>query len=172
MPWLGLAAVVYAVVQLAVVVPHTAHALGWDESVYVSQVDPRSPAAYFSARARAASARSSPRGGPDARDPGAAAVSGRPLGRRALRRVPRLAPVFGEGTVALAALLFSGLWITQVSGPAVMPNLWVALGALAAVGWFLRAPASRAPTGGWPPWSRASRSYGPRTGRGWRCRCC
>ncbi|GDY40607.1 hypothetical protein SANT12839_014890 [Streptomyces antimycoticus] len=48
-PWLGLVAIGYAVVQLAMVIPHTGHALGWDESVYVSQVDPRTPPAYFSA---------------------------------------------------------------------------------------------------------------------------
>ncbi|MET7937361.1 pyridoxamine 5'-phosphate oxidase family protein [Streptomyces sp. NPDC005322] len=143
-PWLGLVALGYAVVQLAVVIPHTGHALGWDESVYVSQVDPRTPPAYFSApRSRGISLLVAPI---------VAATSSIPVLRvllmvlsagalyAAFRVWNRLLP---RATVALAALLFSGLWITQISGPAVMPNLWVALGAVAAVGWFLRVPDER-----------------------------
>ncbi|GAA3037859.1 hypothetical protein GCM10020000_14850 [Streptomyces olivoverticillatus] len=48
-------------------------------------------------------------------------------------------PLLGRGCTALAALLFGGLWITVLSGPEVMPNLWVALTSVAVVGWFLRA---------------------------------
>ncbi|CAM5722033.1 Pyridoxamine 5'-phosphate oxidase putative domain-containing protein OS=Streptomyces antimycoticus OX=68175 GN=SSPO_085620 PE=4 SV=1 [Streptomyces antimycoticus] len=140
-PWLGLVAIGYAVVQLAMVIPHTGHALGWDESVYVSQVDPRTPPAYFSApRSRGVSLLVAPV---------VAATDSIPALRLLLMLVSagalygafrvwtRLLP---PAQVALAALLFSGLWITQISGPAVMPNLWVAIGAVAAVGWFLRAP--------------------------------
>ncbi|MGW7614952.1 pyridoxamine 5'-phosphate oxidase family protein [Streptomyces antimycoticus] len=140
-PWLGLVAIGYAVVQLAMVIPHTGHALGWDESVYVSQVDPRTPPAYFSApRSRGVSLLVAPV---------VAATDSIPALRILLMLVSagalygafrvwtRLLP---PAQVALAALLFSGLWITQISGPAVMPNLWVAIGAVAAVGWFLRAP--------------------------------
>lgn len=140
-PWLGLVALGYAVVQLALVIPHTGHALGWDESVYVSQVDPRTPPAYFSApRSRGVSLLVAPL---------VAATDSIPALRILLMLVSagalygafrvwtRLLP---PAQVALAALLFSGLWITQISGPAVMPNLWVAIGAVAAVGWFLRAP--------------------------------
>ncbi|MFI0822634.1 pyridoxamine 5'-phosphate oxidase family protein [Streptomyces sp. NPDC021098] len=143
-PWLAVVAVGYAAVQLAVVVPHVGHALGWDESVYVSQVDPRTPAAYFSApRSRGISMLVSPV---------VAATSSITVLRvlltvlsagalyAAFRVWNRLLP---RGPVALAALLFAGLWITTISGPAVMPNLWVALGAVAAVGWFLRLPAER-----------------------------
>jgi hypothetical protein len=38
----------------------------------------------------------------------------------------------------LAALLFGTTWFTLFFGPQVMPNLWVALTAVAAVGFFLR----------------------------------
>ncbi|WP_186318945.1 hypothetical protein [Streptomyces sp. SAJ15] len=140
-PWLAVVAVGYALVQLALVVPRTGHALGWDESVYVSQVDPRTPAAFFSApRSRGISFLVAP----------VLAVTSSPLALRlflmllstlalyAAFRVWR--PLLGRTVTALAALLFAGLWITQVSGSAAMPNLWVALGAVAAVGWFLRVP--------------------------------
>ena len=143
-PWLAVVAVGYAAVQLAVVVPHVGHALGWDESVYVSQVDPRTPSAYFSApRSRGISMLVSPV---------VAATSSITVLRvlltvlsagalyAAFRVWNRLLP---RGPVALGALLFAGLWITTISGPAVMPNLWVALGAVAAVGWFLRLPTER-----------------------------
>ncbi|QKV91385.1 pyridoxamine 5'-phosphate oxidase family protein [Streptomyces sp. NA02950] len=143
-PWLGLVALAYAVVQLAVVIPHTGHALGWDESVYVSQVDPRNPAAFFSApRSRGISLLVAPI---------VAATSSIPVLRVLLTVLSALAlytsfrvwtRLLPRTTVALAALLFSGLWITMISGPAVMPNLWVALGAVATVGWFLRVPADR-----------------------------
>ncbi|MBL1096778.1 pyridoxamine 5'-phosphate oxidase family protein [Streptomyces coffeae] len=143
-PWLGLVALGYAVAQLAVVIPHTGHALGWDESVYVSQVDPRNPPAFFSApRSRGISLLVSPI---------VAATSSIPVLRALLTVLSALAlyasfrvwtRLLPRTTVALAALLFSGLWITMISGPAVMPNLWVALGAVAAVGWFLRVPADR-----------------------------
>ncbi|WP_432251559.1 pyridoxamine 5'-phosphate oxidase family protein [Streptomyces sp. HNM1019] len=140
-PWLGLVAIGYAVVQLAMVIPHTGHALGWDESVYVSQVDPRTPPAYFSApRSRGVSLLVAPLVSATDSIPALRIVlmllsAGALYG--AFRVWTRLLPA---PQVALAALLFSGLWITQISGPAVMPNLWVALGAVAAVGWFLRVP--------------------------------
>ena len=38
-----------------------------------------------------------------------------------------------------AGALFAGLWPTLFYGPAAMPNLWCALGALAATGWVVRA---------------------------------
>ncbi|MDN3054606.1 pyridoxamine 5'-phosphate oxidase family protein [Streptomyces sp. SRF1] len=140
-PWLGLVAIGYAVVQLAVVIPHTGHALGWDESVYVSQVDPRTPSAYFSApRSRGISLLVAP----------VVAATDSILVLRVLLMLLSAGALYGAfrvwtrllpvGQVALGALLFSGLWITQISGPAVMPNLWVAIGAVAAVGWFLRVP--------------------------------
>ncbi|MGW7043637.1 glycosyltransferase family 39 protein [Streptomyces avermitilis] len=146
----GLEAVslLYLLVQLTLVVPHLAHVLGWDETVYVSQVDPRTPAAFFSApRSRGISVLVSP----------VLAVTDSVLALRialallstaalyAAYRVWR--PLLGPATTALAALVFSGLWIAQISGPEAMPNLWVALGAVAATGLFLRAP--REPNAHW-----------------------
>lgn len=42
----------------------------------------------------------------------------------------------------LAALMFSTTWVTVYFGSLVMPNLYVALGSVAALGWFLRAAAT------------------------------
>lgn len=130
-------AVAYAVVQLCYAVAHMD--LGWDETVYLSQVDPRHPAAFFSApRSRGVSFLVAPV---------VALTSSVPVLRVALVLLSSAAlyaafrvwePLVGRARVALAALLFAGLWITVLSGPEVMPNLWLALSAVAAVGWFLR----------------------------------
>jgi hypothetical protein len=138
-PWLALVACAYAAIQIAVVVPHTGHALGWDETVYVSQVDPRTPAAYFSApRSRGISLLTTP----------VVAVTDSVLALRIFLVILSTAalytafrtwrPLLGHATTALAALLFAGLWTSQLAGSQAMPNLWVAFGAVSAVGWFLR----------------------------------
>ncbi|WNF01016.1 hypothetical protein PS467_39610 [Streptomyces luomodiensis] len=138
-PWPALVALAYAAAQLVLVVPHLG--LGWDETVYLSQVDPHRPAAYFSApRSRGISLLVAP----------VLAVTD---STTVLRTVLALAsaaalyaayrvwqPLLGPGRTALAALLFAGLWTTVLYGPQAMPNLWVALSAVAATGWFLRAP--------------------------------
>ncbi|MGW6008396.1 hypothetical protein [Streptomyces sp. NPDC055210] len=140
-PWLALVACAYAVVQLVLVVPRTGHALGWDESVYASQFDPRTPAAYFSApRSRGLSYLTAP----------VVALTDSVLALRLTLVVLSTAalycayriwrPLLGDATAALAALLFAGLWSAQLAGSQAMPNLWVALGAVAVVGWFLRSP--------------------------------
>lgn len=137
-PWLALVAAGYAAVQLAVVTPLLG--LGWDETVYLSQVDPRNPAAYFSApRSRGIGFLAAP----------LMAVTGAtPVIRIVLALLSAVAlyaayrvwrPLLGPGRTALAALLFAGLWVTVLYGPQAMPNLWVALPAVAATGWFLRA---------------------------------
>ncbi|MER7394622.1 hypothetical protein ABT381_03770 [Streptomyces sp. NPDC000151] len=137
-PWLVLVAVGYAALQLALAVPHLG--LGWDETVYVSQVDPRNPAAWFSApRSRGISLLAAP----------LLAVSGSTLALRVFLALLSAAalyaafavwrPLLGAHRTALAALLFGSLWITVLYGPQAMPNLWVALATVAAVGWFLRA---------------------------------
>ncbi|MFD8810865.1 hypothetical protein ACFV23_05080 [Streptomyces sp. NPDC059627] len=46
-PWLGVVAVAFTLAQLVLVRPGPG--LGWDETVYVSQVSGHVPAAYFSA---------------------------------------------------------------------------------------------------------------------------
>jgi len=50
----------------------------------------------------------------------------------------RLRPAWLLG---LAGVLFGGLWVAQYYGPQAMPDMWSALGGLAAVGCFLRWPA-------------------------------
>ncbi|MBI0300389.1 hypothetical protein JBE04_39535, partial [Streptomyces sp. PRKS01-29] len=137
-PWPALVALAYATAQLVLVVPHLG--LGWDETVYLSQADPHRPAAYFSApRSRGISFLAAP----------VLAVTDSTtvlrvvlalLSAAALYAAYRVwQPLLGPGRTALAALLFAGLWITVLYGPQAMPNLWVALSAMAAAGWFLRA---------------------------------
>ncbi|PHQ48382.1 hypothetical protein BLA24_32870 [Streptomyces cinnamoneus] len=133
-------ALAFAVVQLCFAVAHMD--LGWDETVYLSQVDPRNPAAFFSApRSRGVSFLAAP----------VVALTSSVLVLRVVLVLLSSAalyaafavwrPLLGRVRPALAALLFAGLWITVLSGPEVMPNLWVALTAVAAAGWFLRARA-------------------------------
>ncbi|MEV4194192.1 hypothetical protein [Streptomyces toxytricini] len=138
LPWTAGPAVAFALVQLAVVVPGSS--LGWDEIVYVSQVQPGTPAAFFSApRARGISYLAAP----------VAALTTSTTALRvwlallssgalfvALRVWRRLLP---PPVLGCAGLLFAGLWVTSYYGPRAMPNLWCALGALAAAGWLLRA---------------------------------
>ncbi|MBO8190182.1 hypothetical protein ITI46_00385 [Streptomyces oryzae] len=139
MPWLALVAAAYAAAQLFLVAGgHLG--LGWDEAVYLSQTDPRTPAAFFSApRSRGISYLVAP----------ILAVTG---SATALRTVLALTsalalyaafrvwqPLLGRAATALAALLFATLWVTVLYGPQAMPNLWVALAAVAATGWYLRA---------------------------------
>ncbi|TXC97918.1 hypothetical protein [Streptomyces sp. ISID311] len=151
--WLAAVAVVFTACLLysALATP----GLGWDEAVYVSQVDPHRPAAFFSApRARGVSFLLAP----------AAALT-----TSALVLHCYLAVLSGAGLLlslcvwrrllpapvpALGGALFAGLWVTLFYGPQAMPNLWVAYAALAATGCFLRAVRK-------PP-----RQLAPRAGRG------
>ncbi|MFE1291226.1 hypothetical protein [Streptomyces sp. NPDC058751] len=132
---------VFVLVQLLLVIPGAG--LGWDEIVYVSQVEPGTPTAYFSApRARGITWLAAPAAvlADSATHPAVlrvflALLSGLGL-LVALRAWRRLLPATVLGC---AGLLFTSLWITLYYGPRAMPNLWCALGALAATGWFLRA---------------------------------
>ncbi|WP_329061508.1 hypothetical protein [Streptomyces sp. NBC_01429] len=136
-------AVVYTLVQLALLVAGAG--LGWDETVYVSQVSPGVDAAFFSApRARGITFLVAPL---TALTPSVEALrvylallSG--AGLFLALRVWR--PLLPARVLTLAGALFAGLWITVLYGPQVMPNLWVALGSLLAVGCFLRAARDRA----------------------------
>ncbi|MEU8567149.1 hypothetical protein AB0C51_02110 [Streptomyces pathocidini] len=144
LPWLAGVAALFTVLQLILVVPGTG--LGWDETVYVSQVSPQAPAAFFSApRARGITFLAAPMAALTASTgllrAYLAVLSGCGL-FAALWVWRRLLPV---PVLALAGILFSSLWITVFYGPQVMPNLWVAYGALIAVGCFLRVV--RAPAG-------------------------
>ena len=136
--WLGAVSGAYTLSQL-IVVP-IGLGFSFDETVYVSQVSPLAPAAFFSApRARGITLLVAP-----------LAAWGAPTW---LVRV-YLAVLSGAGLLvalwiwrrlrsdrilALAGVLFAGLWVTQFYGSAAMPNLWVAFAGLVAVGCFLRA---------------------------------
>ncbi|MGW4237124.1 hypothetical protein ACWEJP_09830 [Streptomyces sp. NPDC004749] len=135
---LGTVACAYTLLQLVLVVPGTG--LGWDETVYVTQVSPGVDPAFFSApRARGITYLIAP---VTLLTPSVTALriylallSGLGL-FLAFRVWRRLCP---EPVLALAGALFAGLWITLLYGPQAMPNLWVAFGSLFAVGCFLRA---------------------------------
>ncbi|MEW2418453.1 hypothetical protein AB0953_32900 [Streptomyces sp. NPDC046866] len=136
--WLGSVASLYGLLQLLFVVPGTG--LGWDETVYVSQVSGDHPAAYFSApRARGITYLVAPV---------AAFTSSVPVLRVYLAVLAAggllLSLWVWRGllptrVLALAGGLFAGLWTALFYGPQAMPNLWVAFGALFTVGCFLRA---------------------------------
>jgi len=124
---LAAVAVAFALVQLLFVVPGL-H-LSWDESVYASQVTPHIPAAYFSApRARGVPVLLAPltllTSSTLALRIYLAALSATGL-FFALRAWRRLLPM---SVPALAGVLFSGLWVSQLYGPQAMPNLWIAFG--------------------------------------------
>ncbi|MDQ2815039.1 MAG: hypothetical protein M3Z75_25105 [Actinomycetota bacterium] len=112
--------------------------LSWDEVVYASQVSAHGPASYFdSARARGTSLLVAPvtlvTSSFTALRVYMSCVAGAGL-LAALWAWRRLRPGW---QLALAGVLFGGLWVTQYYGPEVMPDLWSGLSVLAAVGCFL-----------------------------------
>ncbi|MET7486208.1 hypothetical protein [Streptomyces sp. NPDC005538] len=128
----------FTVAQLLLVRP--GFGLGWDETVYVSQLSSRAPAAFFSApRARGISLLVAPvtswSSSTTLLRVFLAVLSGLAL-FLALRAWRGLFPV---RVLALAGTLFASLWVTLFYGPQAMPNYWVAVGALAGAGCFLRA---------------------------------
>ncbi|MFD9875367.1 hypothetical protein [[Kitasatospora] papulosa] len=137
LPWLTAVALLFAAAQLAFVVPGSG--LSWDETVYVSQVGGNAPAAYFSApRARGISYLVAP----------VAALTTSTTAVRTYLALLSAAALFGAlriwrtvlptPVLAGAGALFAALWPTLFYGPAAMPNLWCALGSLAATGWTVR----------------------------------
>jgi hypothetical protein len=133
---LVLVAVLYAAAQIVAVT--TRIGLGWDETVYVSQVSPHVPTAFFSApRARGITLLAAP----------LVAVTSSVASLRLYMTVLSSAGLviaywpwirlLRPVTVALAAFLLAALWMVQFYGNEVMPNLYVAYGAVAAVGWFV-----------------------------------
>jgi hypothetical protein len=122
--------------------------LGWDEAVYFSQVSRSVPAAFFSApRARGISWLA---------EPLVLATSSVPALRIYLTVLSALAlylvyriwfKVLPPLAVVAAAVCFAGLWITRFYGAELMPNLWVAFGAVAAVGGFARLVSARPGSG-------------------------
>ncbi|MER5227446.1 hypothetical protein [Streptomyces flaveus] len=138
---LALVAGAFTLAQLTLVRPGLG--LGWDEVVYVSQVSPEAPAAFFSApRARGISLLAAPVASWSTSTEllriYLALLSG--LGLFLALRAWR--GLFPMRVLALAGALFATLWVTLFYGPQVMPNYWVAIGALAGVGYFLRAQAN------------------------------
>lgn len=139
---LAAVAAAFTLAQLLLVRPGMG--LGWDETVYVSQVSAHAPAAFFSApRARGVSLLVAPV---------ASWSSSTALLRIYLAALSGLAlflalrawhGLFRDRVLALAGALFASLWVTVFYGPQAMPNYWVAVGALSTVGCFLRAGAGR-----------------------------
>jgi hypothetical protein len=134
-----LAAVAAAFTLAQLVLVHPGLGLGWDEAVYVSQVGPQAPAAFFSApRARGVPLLVAPVASWSTSTPllrvYLALLSG--LGLYLALRIWR--GLLPARVLAGAGALFASLWVTLFYGPQAMPNLWVALGALACVGCFLR----------------------------------
>ncbi|MFF9167712.1 MULTISPECIES: hypothetical protein [unclassified Streptomyces] len=151
--WPAAVAAAFVAAQLVLVRPGIG--LGWDETVYVSQVSGHAPAAYFSApRARGVSLLVAPIASWSSSTPllrvYLSLLSGLAL-YLALRSWRGLLPT---RVVALGGALFASLWVTLFYGPEAMPNYWVATGGLAAVGCFLRAQADRTPRG--PVWGLAA----------------
>ncbi|WP_411977766.1 hypothetical protein [Streptomyces phaeochromogenes] len=138
--WPAAVAVAFTLAQLALVRPGMG--LGWDETVYVSQVGGHTPAAFFSApRAR---------GVPLLVAPIASWSSSTELLRVYLALLSGLGlflalrawrGLFPARVLGAGGALFATLWVTVFYGPQAMPNYWVAIGALAGVGYFLRAQA-------------------------------
>ncbi|MFF8969982.1 hypothetical protein [Streptomyces sp. NPDC014995] len=134
---LAAVAAAFTVAQLVLVGPGLG--LGWDETVYVSQLSAQAPPAFFSApRARGVSLLTAPitswSTSTELLRVYLALLSG--LGLYLALRVWR--GLFPARVLAAAGALFASLWITLFYGPAAMPNHWVALGALACVGCCLR----------------------------------
>jgi hypothetical protein len=136
--WLVGVAVLLAAIEFVVVVRHGD--VGWDEALYVSQVSPRFPAALFSApRARGITYLIAPvvwlTGSITVLRAYLAVLGGAAV---VLAYWPWLAVSSRRAVVPLAALLFTGLWITGFYVSEVIPNFWVAVGGVALAGWFVR----------------------------------
>jgi len=131
-------AAAFTVAQLALVVPRLG--LSWDETVYISQVSSHTPAAYFDpARARGIPLLVAP----------VTLITSSVLAVRIYLAIASGVAVFlallcwrplrPAWQLALAGVMFCGLWTTLYYGPQAMPDLWVAFSSLAAVGLFLQA---------------------------------
>ncbi|MCL6730992.1 hypothetical protein [Streptomyces neyagawaensis] len=134
----------FTLAQLVLVPPGMG--LGWDESVYVSQVSPHAPAAFFSApRARGVPLLVAPvavwSSSTESLRVYLAVLSGAGL-YLGLRVWHGLFPL---RVLALAGALFATLWVTLFYGPQAMPNYWVAIGALVTTGCFLQTKAKAVP---------------------------
>jgi hypothetical protein len=130
-------------------------ALGWDESIYASQTDPRRPALAFTApRARGTSWLAAP----------VQAVTDSTVAVRVWFAVLSSAALFAayavwlrvrrDLSVPLAALAFASLWTAIFYGPSLMPNVLIALAGVLATGTVLCAALGVGPR--WLPWAGAA----------------
>src|ERR1700683_1778958 len=140
--WLVAVGMAFTGAQLLFVSPRMG--LSWDEAVYVSQVSSHAPAAWFDpARARGVPVLVAP----------VAALTGSVVALRVyLSALSGLGltlalwawrPLRPAGVLGRAVVGFGGLWVAQYYGPQAMPDVWSALGCLAAVGLFLRVALGR-----------------------------
>ncbi|MGY1437665.1 hypothetical protein [Streptomyces reniochalinae] len=129
---------------LSLTLVHPGLPLGWDELVYASRFSPHGPETPFSAPRT--------RGVPALIAPVAAFSDSVVLLRCYLTLTAALSLFLGylpwvgrfsrRGTVPLAAALYGSVWIALFYAGAAMPNHYVATGLVAAVGCFLRSPAT------------------------------
>ncbi|MGN9783044.1 hypothetical protein ACTMTF_16550 [Nonomuraea sp. ZG12] len=140
---LALVSVLYGVAQLVIVSPWMG--IGWDETVYASQYAGHAPPAVFSApRARGVPLLVAP----------VVAVTDSVFALRLYLTLLSSLALFGayyvwlrvraDRSVPLAALLFGACWLSLFYGNEAMPNLYVALGAVAATGFLALLGRSRA----------------------------
>ncbi|GAA3806932.1 hypothetical protein GCM10022226_28790 [Sphaerisporangium flaviroseum] len=139
---LAFVAALYGLAQLAFV--GNGLRWGWDEMVYLSQVSPSLPDAAFTApRARGITWLVAPvaffSASPSVVRLWMTLLSSTGLFVAYLPWLRVLAHRGHPAVVALAALLFAGLWVVQYYGGAVMPNLYVAYASVAATAFFLLA---------------------------------
>jgi hypothetical protein len=136
--WLVAVAAAFTAAQLIFVASRLG--LSWDEVVYVSQVSVHAPAANFGPpRARGIPLLVAPvtllTSSVFALRVYLSVASGLGL-FLALLAWRRLRPAW---MLALAGVVFGGLWVTLYYGPQAMPDEWVGFSSLAAVGLFLQA---------------------------------
>jgi hypothetical protein len=135
--WLLGVAAAFTVAVLALNPLH--QGFSWDETVYVSQISKHTPAMPWAAeRARGMPLLVAP----------ATLFTGSPAALRVYLSVLGGAGLFlaliawrglrPARVLALAGLVFGGLWAAQAEAPLVFPNVWAAVGALAGAGLFLR----------------------------------
>ncbi|MQY09267.1 hypothetical protein [Actinomadura macrotermitis] len=136
--WLTAVALAYLAAQLLLLVRRGG--VAWDEALYLGQVDPRVPDAFFSApRARGITYLVAPvvrlTDSVTVVRTFLAVLSAVAL---AVAFWPWLRLTSRSAVTPLAALLFGGLWVAGFYGSAVMPNYFEAVAAVATVGWTLR----------------------------------
>jgi hypothetical protein len=135
--WLLGVAAAFTVAVLALNPLH--QGFSWDETVYVSQVSKHTPSMPWAPeRARGMPLLVAPvtllTSSPAPLRLYLSVLAGAAL-FLALLAWRQLRPAW---VLALAGLVFGGLWVAQAEAPLVFPNFWAAVGALAAAGLFLR----------------------------------